>query len=193
VVVREKTNARYLSPEDLGETVDFVTIDVSFISLTKILPALPGLLAGDGEGVALVKPQFEAGREQVGKKGVVRNPDIHQSVLAKILQALPEWGLKPYGLTFSPLRGPEGNIEYLLWFGRKAANEAPGEAPGDTVSAASGEAPGDTASAASGEAPGDTASAASGEAPGKAASTAPPFPIENLVKEAFALLKGESK
>ena len=116
VVIKEKTNARYLTPEALGEKVDFAAIDVSFISLDKILPVLPSLLKHCGEGVALVKPQFEAGRGQVGKKGVVSDIKIHRRVLDRTLGLLPEAGLKPLGLTFSPIKGPEGNIEYLLWF-----------------------------------------------------------------------------
>ncbi len=124
VIVKEKTNARYLTSEELGESVDFVTIDVSFISLDKILPVLPGLLTAAGEGIALIKPQFEAGREQVGKKGVVRDPAAHENVLEKVLRELQSQGLKAYGLTYSPIKGPEGNIEYLLWFGRKEAAES---------------------------------------------------------------------
>ncbi|MEL7623781.1 MAG: TlyA family RNA methyltransferase [Clostridiales bacterium] len=124
VIVREKTNARYLTSEELGEEIDFVTIDVSFISLDKILPVLQSLLTAAGEGIALIKPQFEAGREQVGKKGVVRNPAAHETVLDKVLGQLPQQGLRAYGLTYSPIKGPEGNIEYLLWFGRKELDES---------------------------------------------------------------------
>jgi len=123
VVVREKTNARYLTLEALGERVDLVFIDVSFISLDKILPVLPGLLKPSGAGIALIKPQFEAGREQVKKKGVVSDPAVHRMVLDKILAVLPEAGLKAKGLTWSPVKGPEGNIEYLLWFGQIAEPE----------------------------------------------------------------------
>ncbi len=124
VIVREKTNARYLTSEELGEKIDFVTIDVSFISLDKILPVLQPLLTAAGEGIALIKPQFEAGREQVGKKGVVRNPAAHETVLDKVLGQLPQQGLRAYGLTYSPIKGPEGNIEYLLWFGREESDES---------------------------------------------------------------------
>ena len=125
VVVMEKTNARYLTVDMLGEKADFVTIDVSFISLDKILPILQPLLTPRGEGVALIKPQFEAGREFVGKKGVVRDPLIHRRVLNKILEILPGAGLEAYGLTWSPVKGPEGNIEYLLWFGGDNSMPAP--------------------------------------------------------------------
>lgn len=115
VVNMEKTNARYLVPQDLGEAVDFVTTDVAFISLDKILPPAVALLAQDGQIAALIKPQFEAGREYVGKKGVVRDPIVHQQVIHKILTLCAELGLAVNGLTYSPIKGPEGNIEYLLW------------------------------------------------------------------------------
>ena len=116
VVLREKTNARYLKPEDLGEKADFAAVDVSFISLAKILPVLPPILNARGAGVALIKPQFEAGRESVGKKGVVRDPAVHRRVLLKALSDAEGAGLEALGLIPSPIRGPEGNIEYLLWF-----------------------------------------------------------------------------
>jgi 23S rRNA (cytidine1920-2'-O)/16S rRNA (cytidine1409-2'-O)-methyltransferase len=117
VIVKEKTNARYLTLEDLGEKVDMVTIDVSFISRDKIFPVLPGLLNIGGTGVALIKPQFEAGKDHVGNKGVVRDPKIHWRVLRKIVSALAQAGMEALGLTHSPIRGPEGNIEYLMLFG----------------------------------------------------------------------------
>ena len=120
VIALEKTNARYLTPEAIGGPVDFVTIDVSFISLDKILPVLPGLFNPPGQGTALIKPQFEAGREKVGKKGVVKDPAVHREVIRKVLAELEKSGLHPYGLTFSPVKCPEGNIEYLLWFGQEA-------------------------------------------------------------------------
>ena len=120
VVNMEKTNARYLTPEDLGEAVDFVTTDVAFISLNKILPPAFALLKDDGQVAALIKPQFEAGREHVGKKGVVRDPVIHRQVIEKILALCAEIGLFVKGLTYSPIKGPEGNIEYLLWAGKEA-------------------------------------------------------------------------
>ncbi|MCL1804429.1 MAG: TlyA family RNA methyltransferase [Clostridiales bacterium] len=120
VVVLEKTNARYLTPDAIGEDVDFVTIDVSFISLDKVLPPVPALLGAQGSGVALIKPQFEAGRGQVGKKGVVKDPSAHREVFQKVLAVLPGVGLEAYGATWSPVTGPQGNIEYLLWFGKAA-------------------------------------------------------------------------
>lgn len=117
VQVMEKTNARYLKLEDIGAPVDFVTIDVAFISLDKIFPVLPGLMKPGAQGIALIKPQFEAGRENVGKKGVVRDPKIHAAVIEKVLQEAERSGLTVLDLDYSPIRGPEGNIEYLLWFG----------------------------------------------------------------------------
>lgn len=123
VQVMEKTNARYLKLEDIGAPVDFVTIDVAFISLSKIFPALSGLMRPGAQGIALIKPQFEAGRENVGKKGVVRDPKVHLSVIENVLQEAQTSGLTPLGLDYSPIRGPEGNIEYLLWFGYKTEIE----------------------------------------------------------------------
>ena len=113
VVCLERTNARYLTAEQIPEPLDFASIDVSFISLGLILPALRPLLKEEGEVAALVKPQFEAGREKVGKKGVVRDPAVHLEVLEQFLRhaALADFSVK--GLDFSPIRGPEGNIEYL--------------------------------------------------------------------------------
>lgn len=123
VVVLERVNARYLTAEEIPELAQAMTIDVSFISLEKIFPALIPLLASDGFIVALIKPQFEAGREKVGKKGVVRDPAAHQEVTKRILQAARGMGLYCHGLTFSPVTGPEGNIEYLALF-KKSANDA---------------------------------------------------------------------
>lgn len=114
VVVMEGVNARYLRPGDLPEPVDLAVIDVSFISLIKVLPAVRDLLKPGGRVIALVKPQFEAGREQVGRRGVVRDPKVHRAVLRQVLLALGPLGLRPGGLTPSPIRGPEGNIEYLV-------------------------------------------------------------------------------
>ena len=113
VVCLERTNARYLTGEQIPEPLDFVSIDVSFISLGLILPALRPLLRDGGETVSLVKPQFEAGRETVGKKGVVRDPAVHLEVLEQFLRQAEESGFSVKGLDFSPIRGPEGNIEYL--------------------------------------------------------------------------------
>lgn len=115
VVNMEKTNARYLEADSLGEMVDVVTTDVSFISLDKILPPAMKFLKEGGHVLALIKPQFEAGREKVGKKGVVREPAVHQEVIEKILELCANIELTIWGLDFSPVKGPEGNIEYLLW------------------------------------------------------------------------------
>ena len=113
VVCLERTNARYLTREQVPEALDFASVDVSFISLRLILPALRALLSRSGEAVCLVKPQFEAGRELVGKKGVVRDPAVHLAVLEQFLRHAQETDFTVKGLTFSPIRGPEGNIEYL--------------------------------------------------------------------------------
>lgn len=115
VVVMERTNARYLTPADLGELVDMVVTDVSFISLTKIFPAAYKLLNKSGEMVALIKPQFEAGRDRVGKKGVVREAAVHQEVIDRLVRAAREEGFFLLGLDYSPITGPQGNIEYLLY------------------------------------------------------------------------------
>lgn len=113
VVCMERTNARYLTHEQIPQELDFASVDVSFISLGLILPALDGLLAPEGEAVCLVKPQFEAGREKVGKKGVVRDPAVHLEVLEAFLRHAKENHFTVLGITYSPIRGPEGNIEYL--------------------------------------------------------------------------------
>lgn len=123
VVVLERTNIRHVTPQDLGQPIDVATIDVSFISLAKVLPVTVALLAPDGEIIALVKPQFEAARQDVGPKGVVSDPAVHRQVLERILAAARGLALVPAGLTFSPVRGPEGNIEYLLWL-RRGQNAA---------------------------------------------------------------------
>lgn len=114
VVCMEKTNIRYVTPEDVGEMALFVSIDVSFISLTKVLPPVRELLAPQGEVVCLIKPQFEAGREKVGKKGVVRDPAVHREVIEKVRDFALGISLEPLHLSYSPIKGPEGNIEYLL-------------------------------------------------------------------------------
>ena len=113
VVCMEKTNIRYVTPDQIGEPLDFASVDVSFISLTKVLPPARELLKADGEMVCLIKPQFEAGREQVGKKGVVRDPDVHINVIHTCLDSARECGYSVLGLDYSPIRGPEGNIEFL--------------------------------------------------------------------------------
>ncbi len=113
VVCLERTNARYLTHEQVPDELDFASVDVSFISLKLILPPLHGLLRDGGRAACLVKPQFEAGREKVGKKGVVRDPAVHLEVLEHFLDHAREAGFSVLGLTYSPIRGPEGNIEYL--------------------------------------------------------------------------------
>ena len=113
VVVMDKTNIRYVKPEDIGESIDFASIDVSFISLSKVLPAAYNLLGERGEIVALIKPQFEAGREKVGKKGVVREKSTHIEVIQNCFAYAKENGFFVRELEFSPVKGPEGNIEYL--------------------------------------------------------------------------------
>ena len=113
VVCLERTNARYLSTEQIPEALDFASIDVSFISLKLIFPALYALLREGGEVACLIKPQFEAGREKVGKKGVVRDPAVHLEVLENFLRHAKENNFTVLGITYSPIRGPEGNIEYL--------------------------------------------------------------------------------
>lgn len=122
VVNMERTNIRYVTPEQIGEPIDFASIDVSFISLRLVLPVAMRLLAADGEAVALIKPQFEAGREQVGKKGVVRDSAVHYSVVKSVLDFAQETGFHPAGLDFSPVKGPEGNIEYLAYLKKNPAD-----------------------------------------------------------------------
>ena len=113
VVVMERTNIRYVTPEDLGEPLDLSVIDVSFIGLEIVLPTIKTLLKSTGQVLCLIKPQFEAGKENVGKKGVVREPKIHQMVLDKFVALVDGLGFRILGLTFSPVKGPEGNIEFL--------------------------------------------------------------------------------
>ena len=113
VVCMERTNVRYLTKDDIPEPLDFGSVDVSFISLKLIFPALYGLLRQGGEIACLIKPQFEAGREKVGKKGVVRDPAVHLEVLEHFLTHAKESHFTVLGITYSPIRGPEGNIEYL--------------------------------------------------------------------------------
>lgn len=115
VVCMERTNIRYVKPEDIGQMLDFASIDVSFISLKLVLPVVKSLLNGNGEIVALIKPQFEAGREKVGKKGVVRDRSVHSEVIRNIASFAVNNGFSVKGLTFSPIKGPEGNIEYLIY------------------------------------------------------------------------------
>lgn len=123
VVVMERTNFRYVKPEDLeGEMPDLASIDVSFISLSLILPVLKTLLVQGGDCIALIKPQFEAGREQVGKKGIVRDPSVHKAVIRKIIDLSLNEGYDIQGLSYSPITGGDGNIEFLIhlkWQGRE--------------------------------------------------------------------------
>ncbi len=115
VVSMEKTNIRYVTPEDIADPIDFSSIDVAFISLTKVLIPVWNLLKNGGRVVCLVKPQFEAGREKVGKKGVVRDKKVHEEVVCHIMKYALSMGFEILGLSYSPIKGPEGNIEYLLY------------------------------------------------------------------------------
>lgn len=124
VVCLEKTNVRYLTPEVLGEAGDFASVDVSFISLNLVLPPLLALLKEEAELVLLVKPQFEAGREKVGKKGVVRDKAVHREVLVKVCGKARELGCGILGLSYSPIKGPEGNIEYLLYLSKQEKDDS---------------------------------------------------------------------
>lgn len=123
VVNMERTNVRYLTENDIGETPDFASIDVSFISLRLVLPIVKELLSQNGEIIALIKPQFEAGREQVGKKGVVKELSIHIEVIKNIIDFAQGIGLFTEGLSYSPIKGPEGNIEYLLYMKKTGENK----------------------------------------------------------------------
>lgn len=124
VVCMERTNIRYVTPDDIGELTDFASIDVSFISLKKIMPATINLLSDKGEVVALIKPQFEAGKEKVGKKGVVRDINVHNEVVKSIVDYLLSQGLNVLALSYSPIKGPEGNIEYLVYFTKDKDRES---------------------------------------------------------------------
>ena len=124
VVCMEKTNIRYVQPEDLGEPIDFSSIDVSFISLTTVLLPIRNYLKENGEIVALIKPQFEAGREKVGKKGVVREKSTHIEVIEKVTDYAVSIGFEVAALEFSPIKGPEGNIEYLVHLKKRPEEEA---------------------------------------------------------------------
>ncbi len=114
VICMEKTNIRYVTHENIPEEIQFSSIDVSFISLTKVLLPVKNLLTEDGEVVCLIKPQFEAGREKVGKKGVVRDKSVHKEVIEMVIEYAKSIGFYVINLDFSPVKGPEGNIEYLL-------------------------------------------------------------------------------
>jgi 23S rRNA (cytidine1920-2'-O)/16S rRNA (cytidine1409-2'-O)-methyltransferase len=143
VVCMEKTNFRYVKPEDLDpdRMPDFASVDVSFISLSRILPPAHAILPPGGEMVCLIKPQFEAGRDKVGKKGVVRDPQVHMDVIRSVLETAEADGFTVLGLSWSPIRGPEGNIEYLLHLRRNPdeAAQAAGEAAGRDLPAGPGE------------------------------------------------------
>lgn len=115
VVCMEKTNFRYCKPEDIGDTPDFASVDVSFISLTKILEPAINIIKDGARMACLIKPQFEAGRDEVGKKGVVKDPEVHVKVVNMIIEYAASIGFRILGLDYSPIRGPEGNIEYLLY------------------------------------------------------------------------------
>lgn len=114
VVCMEKTNIRYVTPEDIADVLDFASVDVSFISLTKVLGPAKELLSAQGEMVCLIKPQFEAGKDKVGKKGVVRDPGVHKEVIERVILFARSIGFFVLHLEYSPIKGPEGNIEYLV-------------------------------------------------------------------------------
>lgn len=128
VVCMEKTNFRYVVREDIADELDFASVDVSFISLTKILEPAKNLLKEGGEMVCLIKPQFEAGKEKVGKKGVVREPEIHREVIEKVIDYADSIGFAVLHLEFSPIKGPEGNIEYLVHLRKQSDKEEADEA-----------------------------------------------------------------
>lgn len=127
VVCMEKTNIRYVTPEEIGDRIQFASIDVSFISLTKVLEPVKNLLTGDGQLVCLIKPQFEAGREKVGKKGVVREKEVHLEVIETVIRYGLSIGFEVLNLEFSPIKGPEGNIEYLLCLQNHLSGQEPQE------------------------------------------------------------------
>lgn len=123
VICMERTNIRYVTPDQIGEAPDFVSIDVSFISLTKVLGPVKALMSEKGEIVCLIKPQFEAGREKVGKKGVVRDKNVHKEVILAVMDYARELGFVLCNLEFSPIKGPEGNIEYLLHLSKDSSRQ----------------------------------------------------------------------
>ena len=148
VICMEKTNFRYVKPEDLDpdRMPDFASVDVSFISLSKILPPAHAILPAGGEMVCLIKPQFEAGREKVGKKGVVRDPQVHVEVIENVLKIAQDAGFEVLGLSWSPIRGPEGNIEYLMYIRKLPEKNDPNlsgqdlqDLPGENIQNHSGE------------------------------------------------------
>lgn len=130
VVNLERTNVRYLTPEQVPDPIDFFSVDVSFISLTLVLPVARTFLSDNARALCLIKPQFEAGRENVGKKGVVRDQAVHEQVIVKIRDFVLSHGFSVLGLTFSPVKGPEGNIEYLIYLQK---SEHPEDVSGQSV------------------------------------------------------------
>ena len=122
VINLERTNIRYVTREQVPDPIGFVSVDVSFISLKLVLPVARELMGENAQAVCLIKPQFEAGRENVGKKGVVRDPAVHIQVINQVVAFVKEMGFSILGLTFSPVKGPEGNIEYLLYIQKGLAN-----------------------------------------------------------------------
>lgn len=135
VVCMERTNIRYVTPEDIGEPLDLSVVDVSFISLKIVLPAIKALLKPDGQVLCLIKPQFEAGKEKVGKKGVVRDPLVHQQVLEDFVTLASELSFSILNLTFSPVKGPEGNIEFLAHLHLASDTDFAPDIPGLVASA----------------------------------------------------------
>ncbi len=134
VVNLERTNFRYVTSEQITDPIDFFSVDVSFISLKKILPVARQFLKEDGTAVCLIKPQFEAGRENVGKNGVVRDPKVHEAVITDIIDFVSTNGYSVLGLDFSPVKGPEGNIEYLLYIAKSGSpSVAPHISPEELV------------------------------------------------------------
>jgi len=123
VICMEKTNFRYTTPEDIGVPVDFASCDVSFISLSKILGPAFSIISESGKMVCLIKPQFEAGREEVGKKGVVKDPKVHEKVIENVIGFAKETGFSVLDLAGSPIRGPEGNIEYLIFLSKNPSED----------------------------------------------------------------------
>ncbi len=125
VVNMERTNLRYITQEQIPEVLDLAVMDVSFISIRMVLPSVKNLLKDGADIICLIKPQFEAGRDEVGKKGVVRDEKIHERVISGIIDFAPEIGLTVMGLDFSPIKGPEGNIEYICHMKNRAGENAP--------------------------------------------------------------------
>ena len=133
VVCMEKTNIRYVTPEDIEDVLDFASVDVSFISLTKVLTPARELLREGGEMVCLIKPQFEAGKDKVGKKGVVRDPQVHKEVIESVIAYAKSIGFDILHLEYSPIKGPEGNIEYLVHIKKSGKTMGEGDRDVDAV------------------------------------------------------------